>query len=322
MITNSLKIIKPEQIDDKNTTFQICSSDNISELIQSIKKMGILSPLLVQPISDNNFRIVSGFSRFKAVKTLGIQNIPVFIKTTPDDLELFKIAIQEQSVTKQLDAIQISFVIKKLEQGFNLLPEQIIHDFFPLMKLGRNPKVYQLHQPLHLLIPEWQKSLINDNISLDLAATFSDFEDKIQAAVYKFFTELRLGKNQQKDFWMLISDVSRIKGMTICEFLDEPNFQDILNQDKWTPAQKAEHCKQLLFSWRYPEFSKTKEKYETLLSEAKLPPEIRVQAPPSFEGNSFNVFFSFKNLQEYQNHLNTLQSMQDKHIIEKMLELV
>ncbi len=118
MITNSLKIIKPEQIDDKNTTFQICSSDNISELILSIKKMGILSPLLVQPISDNNFRIVSGFSRFKAVKTLGIQNIPVFIKTTPDDLELFKIAIQEQSVTKTTGCHTNLFCDKKTGTRF------------------------------------------------------------------------------------------------------------------------------------------------------------------------------------------------------------
>ncbi len=65
----------------RNHPFQVRDDDDLEKLKESIKMYGILTPLLVRPIKDGTYEIISGHRRKKrAAALLGYRKIPVLIQ--------------------------------------------------------------------------------------------------------------------------------------------------------------------------------------------------------------------------------------------------
>jgi len=58
---------------------------DISELVESIKAVGILQPILVRPTEDDKYEIIVGSRRFAAAKKAGLKTIPAIVKEMSDD---------------------------------------------------------------------------------------------------------------------------------------------------------------------------------------------------------------------------------------------
>lgn len=63
---------------------------DLDDLIESITKMGIITPLIVREVGEGRYKIVEGERRFRAAKTLNITEIPAIINTnlTDDDKKI------------------------------------------------------------------------------------------------------------------------------------------------------------------------------------------------------------------------------------------
>ena len=64
----------------RNHPFQVRDDDDLEKLKESIKMYGILTPLLVRPIKDGTYEIISGHRRKRADALLGYRKIPVLIQ--------------------------------------------------------------------------------------------------------------------------------------------------------------------------------------------------------------------------------------------------
>ena len=58
--------------------------DSLKELAESIRIQGILSPLLVRPITEQGFEIVFGARRYRAAQMAEAATVPVRIKNLTD----------------------------------------------------------------------------------------------------------------------------------------------------------------------------------------------------------------------------------------------
>ena len=67
------------------TEFQNTDDDEINDLAISIKKYGIIEPLLVRP-KDGKYEILSGKKRYQASRIIGLDKIPVLIRNIDDDV--------------------------------------------------------------------------------------------------------------------------------------------------------------------------------------------------------------------------------------------
>ena len=65
----------------ENHPFQVKDDENMDLLMTSIKENGVLSPIIVRPTdnSADEYEIVSGHRRFRAVQRLGYKTIPAFV---------------------------------------------------------------------------------------------------------------------------------------------------------------------------------------------------------------------------------------------------
>ncbi len=65
----------------ENHPFQVKDDENMDLLMTSIKENGVLSPIIVRPRenSTDEYEIISGHRRFRAVQRLGYKTIPAFV---------------------------------------------------------------------------------------------------------------------------------------------------------------------------------------------------------------------------------------------------
>jgi len=85
-----------------------------SELMDSIKSVGVLSYLLVRPIGDD-FEIVAGERRFRAAKSLGLESLPCRVRDLTDEA-VGKIQLIENIQRSNLSATEELAGVRELEE--------------------------------------------------------------------------------------------------------------------------------------------------------------------------------------------------------------
>src|SRR5215203_2787258 len=99
-----LHIIKPAQVQTRIYASLSQQQESIDELSRSIKKHGLLQPIIVRPI-NRGFEIVAGHRRFQACKILRWKTIPAMVKDVSDK-DAFEIQLVENIQRKTLDPIE------------------------------------------------------------------------------------------------------------------------------------------------------------------------------------------------------------------------
>ena len=69
----------------KNHPFKVVDDEKMEDLVESIRTNGILSPVLVRPLGNDTYEMVSGHRRMHAAILLGMEKIPAIIREMTDD---------------------------------------------------------------------------------------------------------------------------------------------------------------------------------------------------------------------------------------------
>lgn len=69
----------------KNHPFKILNNEEMGRMIESIRKVGTITPALARPLPDGGYELVSGHRRLAACQVLGIETMPVIVREMSDD---------------------------------------------------------------------------------------------------------------------------------------------------------------------------------------------------------------------------------------------
>ena len=80
------------------TPFSITHDEPMNNLIESIQTYGILTPLIVKPVPDGFYQIISGHRRKYAAAHLGYRKVPVIIRAISDDQAIVAMVDSKRSM--------------------------------------------------------------------------------------------------------------------------------------------------------------------------------------------------------------------------------
>lgn len=69
----------------KNHPFKILNNEEMERMIESICKVGTITPALARPLPDGGYELISGHRRLAACQVLGIETMPVIVREMSDD---------------------------------------------------------------------------------------------------------------------------------------------------------------------------------------------------------------------------------------------
>ena len=65
--------------------FMVLDDELMEQTVESIKQIGVVSPLIVRPDPEGGFEILSGHRRLHAAQLAGLETVPVIVKEMDDD---------------------------------------------------------------------------------------------------------------------------------------------------------------------------------------------------------------------------------------------
>jgi ParB family chromosome partitioning protein len=100
------------------------SEAQLDELAQSLRDRGIIQPLIVRPIGNDNYEIVAGERRWRAAQRAGLHEVPVVVVEV-NDREAFQIAIIENIQRADLNPIEEASAYQRLAEEFDYSQEEV-----------------------------------------------------------------------------------------------------------------------------------------------------------------------------------------------------
>lgn len=131
--------------------------EKLKELAASIKKNGIIQPLVVAE-KGNTFELIAGERRLKAAKIAGLTKVPVIVREA-DDQQKLELAIIENIQRHDLNPLEEANSYSKLSQEFGLNQEEIA------LKVGKSRSAVANKLRLLQLPAEIQKALREEKIT-------------------------------------------------------------------------------------------------------------------------------------------------------------
>lgn len=129
----------------------------LDELAQSIKEHGVLQPLVVSRVGEN-YELIAGERRFQAAKRVGLQTVPVVVRTVTEQ-EKLELAIIENIQRHNLNPIEEAKAFLRLLDEFNMQQDAVAK------KMGKSRSaVANTLRLLHLPI-EIQRAVAEGKIS-------------------------------------------------------------------------------------------------------------------------------------------------------------
>jgi ParB family transcriptional regulator, chromosome partitioning protein len=97
----------------------------LADLAASIKKHGVIQPLVVAKIAPNQYELIAGERRLKASKLAGLTMVPVIVREESGEREKLELALVENIQRHDLDVLEEARAYKKLIEEFDLTQEDV-----------------------------------------------------------------------------------------------------------------------------------------------------------------------------------------------------
>jgi len=185
----AVKSITPNRYQPRN----VFNEDKIHELALTIRTHGIIQPIVVRPISDDEYELIAGERRWRAVQTLGWEHIPAIIRTF-NDAETASVALIENLQREELTSIEEALAYAKLLELHNLTQEALAQ------RLGKGQSTIANKLRLLKLPSTIQEAIMQKLITERHARALIPLKDvERQEAVLQEILEKNLNVKQTED---------------------------------------------------------------------------------------------------------------------------
>jgi len=290
------------ELDLEDTRFRISEFYSSDRLVLSIKKIGLLYPLLVT-LREGRFVLVSGWKRLSACLKLGIASAPVLILDEPDDLKAFLFTLYENLAWREFPLLERAEIVSRL-YTFGMARSRIMKNILPLLQVP--PTAFYLDSFLSLsrLDPIAKKAIAGKNLPFQIARMLVEFQAEDLERIIPLL--LPLGQNKQKEVLEDLLEISKRKNVSPRDILETPGIQAILQSSKWPPVQKSERVRLALRRERFPHLTAWEESFQSALRELGWPRGISLEPAAYFETDDMEASFRFRDEREFRAHLRKL----------------
>ncbi len=254
--------------------FKVRDDEEMEKTVESIKQFGVLNPVIVRPMDNGLFEIVSGHRRCHASALAGLESVPGIVRNLDDDeatILMVDSNLQRETILPSERAMALKMRYEAMKRqagrpskenacqvGTNLRSDSILAEL-----TGESARNIQRYMCLTNLIPELLDMVDDKRISFNPAVELS-----------------YITKDQQKDFLVAmdyaqstpsLSQAQRIKKLSqegmctleaMCAVMDEEKKpeqdhitikHDVLKKyfpKSYTPRQMEDQIIKLLDQWQ------------------------------------------------------------------------
>ncbi|WP_036613283.1 ParB/RepB/Spo0J family partition protein [Oribacterium sp. P6A1] len=196
----------------ENHPFKVLDDEKMDDLVESIKKYGILTPVLVRPDDEGTYEMISGHRRMHAAKIAGLTTIPAIIKPMTDDEAIITMVdsnVQREELLPSERAFSLKMKMDAMRRQGERTDLTTRHDVENKRELwssevvgksmGMGGRQVQRYIRLTELIPEILDYVDRKRITMALGIEISYFDKELQGWLYEYMHENGMVRQAQID---------------------------------------------------------------------------------------------------------------------------
>ena len=190
----------------KDHPFKVLADEKMQDLMESIRINGILSPVLVRPIGNDTYEMVSGHRRMHAAMMLGMDTVPAIIREMTDDEAVVKMVdanIQREELLPSEKAFAYKMKLEAMRRSAGRPKKDSISSSENSAQFGRNLEAadmvgeqvgesrMQVRRYIRLteLIPELLDYVDQKRIQFTVAVEISYIDQEVQKWLFEYIKD-------------------------------------------------------------------------------------------------------------------------------------
>lgn len=214
----------------KNHPFKVQNNEEMERMIESIRKVGAITPALARPLPDGGYELISGHRRLAACQVLGIETMPVIVREMSDDeavIAMVDANLQRETILPSEKAFAYKMKLEAIKHqgvasaqvGQKLLSVEIVAD-----DAGESRNQIKRYIRLTYLIPELLSMVDDNKIAFNPAVEISYLEQSEQRVL--------LDAMELNDCTPSHAQSIRLKKLSQEGVLDEQMIYAVMSEEK------------------------------------------------------------------------------------------
>lgn len=221
----------------KDHPFKIQNNEEMQRMIESIRKVGAITPALARPLPDGGYELISGHRRLAACQVLGLETMPVIVREMSDDeavIAMVDANLQRETILPSEKAFAYKMKLEAIKHqgvassqlGTKLLrsDERVASD------AGESRNQIQRYIRLTYLIPELLSMVDDGKIAFNPAVEISYLEHSEQLVL--------LDAMSLNDCTPSHAQAIRLKKMSQDGMLTDEGIHSIMSEEKPNQAEQ------------------------------------------------------------------------------------
>lgn len=237
----------------KNHPFKILNNEEMERMIESIRKVGAITPALARPLTDGGYELISGHRRLAACQVLELETMPVIVREMSDDeavIAMVDANLQRETILPsekafaykmKLDAIKHQGVASA-QVGQKLLSVEVVAD-----EAGESRNQIKRYIRLTYLIPELLSTVDENKIAFNPAVEISYLEQSEQRVL--------LNAMEMNDCTPSHAQSIRLKKMSQDGMLNDEQIYAVMSEEKPNQQEQIRFKKDELKKYFPPSYT-------------------------------------------------------------------
>ena len=114
-----LDVIQPGRFQPRS----VFDEEKLAELADSIRAQGVVQPVVVRPVGDDQFELIAGERRWRAAQLADIDSIPAVVRDVPDEASL-AMSLIENIQREDLNPLEEATALRRLIDDFQMTHQE------------------------------------------------------------------------------------------------------------------------------------------------------------------------------------------------------
>ena len=226
----------------RNHPFTVADNEDMAKIVESIDKVGTITPLLARPLPDGGYELISGHRRLEACRKLGLENIPVIVREMTDDeavIAMVDANLQREHILPSEKAFAYKMKLEAISHKGKACG-QVVHKSRDTVSNTDSGRQVQRYIRLTKLIPQLLKMVDEERIAFSVGVELSYLDEYEQQDLLEAI--------ELEDKTPSLSQAIQMKKLSQSGRLDSKIIERIISEDKPNQREKI--------SFQYDELSK------------------------------------------------------------------
>lgn len=210
--------------------FTVTDNEDMAKIVESIGKVGTITPVIARPISNGGYELISGHRRLEACCKLGLKTIPVIVRNMTDDeavIAMVDANLQREHILPSEKAFAYKMKLDAISHQGKACG-QVVHKSRDTISETDSGRQVQRYIRLTNLIPQLLKSVDEERIAFSVGVELSYLTEYEQEDLFEAI--------ELEDKTPSLAQAIQMKKLSQQGKLDTEIINKIISEDK--PNQK------------------------------------------------------------------------------------